>query len=95
MKTNMKFINLTFLLILIPFLLISQTSKQSGNWSENSTWIGNKQPGSSIKNNETIIIKKGHVIVLETNTFIINNNVTIKVYGELVIDANIDISNSC
>lgn len=95
MKTTMKFINLTFLFLLIPFLLLSQTSKQSGNWSENSTWIENKQPGSSIINNATIIIKEGHVVVLETNTFIINNNVTIKVYGELVIDANIDISNDC
>lgn len=95
MKTTMKFINLTFLFLLIPFLLLSQTSKQSGNWSENSTWIENKQPGSSIKNNATIIIKKGHVVVLETNTFIIQNTVTIKVYGELVIDANIDISNNC
>lgn len=90
----MKFINLTFLLILIPFLLISQTSKQSGNWSENITWIGNKQPGLNIKNNTTIIIEKGHVVALETNTLKINNNVTIKVYGELVIDANIDISNN-
>lgn len=94
MKTTMKFINLTLFFLSIPFFLISQTSNQSGNWSDNSTWIGNKQPGSSIRNNTTIIIQKGHVIALETNTLKINNNVTIEVYGELFIDALVNINNN-
>lgn len=94
MKTTMKFINLTLFFLSIPFFLLSQTSNQSGNWSDNSTWIGNKQPGSSIRNNTTIIIQKGHDIALETNTLKINNNVTIEVYGKLFIDARVNINNN-
>lgn len=47
-KTIIKSINLSFFLILIPFMLISQTSKQSGNWSDNNSW-DNKSPGDNIK----------------------------------------------
>ncbi|MDD2412135.1 MAG: T9SS type A sorting domain-containing protein [Bacteroidales bacterium] len=91
-KTIIKSINLSFFLILIPFMLISQTSKQSGNWSDNNSW-DNKSPGDNIKNT-TITILQGHTITFgeegnQNNNLIIGDKVIFKIAGELVIHGDI------
>lgn len=106
MKTTMKFINLTFLFLLIPFLLLSQTSKQSGKWSDENSWVGEVFPGNIIENNynlSEIIIMKNHKVVFDkddyknyknSNLTINKNNFSIKVYGTLVINAQVTINNN-
>ena len=82
---------LTLFLMLITFNGIGQTytSSQSGDWVENSTWVGNVVPPNPIPNaggTKTTTIVANHEVTLNDSLTINDNGHTLNVYGILILD---------
>jgi hypothetical protein len=94
MKTKIYHI---ILLMLLPFVVLSQTSKQSGSWFDKTTWNGNVYPSSSIGNSykeDEIIIRNNHTVRYNgVDLKISKNGFSISVLGELIINSNLTSSN--
>lgn len=94
MKTKMSYM---LFLMLLPIVVFSQATKQSGSWLDKSTWNGNVYPSSSIGNSykeDEIIIKNSHTVTYNGSDLRISKNgFSISVLGDLIINSNLISSN--
>lgn len=76
------------------------TSKQTGNWTANSSWLAGSAPGTTGLNGDNITINGTHTIT--SGSLSVDNNVTITIKsgatlyisGNLTVDNNLILNNS-
>ena len=87
----MKQVVIFGLLIIIPFLGISQfVTKGSGSYLDADTWEGgNIPPNDGSINNETVLIKEGNIVYLGAHLSF-KNGLKLTVNGELTVGNNVE-----
>lgn len=83
--------NTTYLLLLLTSLVCCNNSfatvylsKSSGNYSSSSTWVNGITPPPTVTGNDTVKIKPGHQITMDTNIRFTGANAALIVEGTLL-----------